>query len=483
MKIQSAFCHTLVRLIFLYLFFLFLITDSSAAAPGTDVKLKIGSVQLDPADMTQSSCVQIPIFINEPSLDNRVLESLTITLDLTGSTESIVGGVVSNMVVANAFGFSVQTGLTDPGTDLENIYSGVPTATCNLVFNRATQGQGSQADFPPGDTSSPAVFTTNNLDGIGRKQIVVVNISNPFTIVSLPINEDFLVGVLEVPLIANPGDGKIFITATAESVLSAGNAYVWTPPPRISLEAARINSLLDLSDAAGEINISSPPIKLKIGDLLIDPLDMMQGSCVQIPIIIEERSIANRDLQQLVFTLELTGDTGVIVGGAVADVLVTNAFGSGPAVGITSPGTDLDNQFNTDPTPTCGLIFNQATQAQGPAIDYFVSGSSPGWFNQNDQGGVGRKQGFVLDFMGDSLGMLPINTDILVGVLEIPIQANPGIASISITATPDNVLNGGNRFFWDNGVRRVLLDSLLDLSEAIGRVEFVDRIFGDGFEN
>lgn len=220
-------------------------------------------------------------------------------------------------------------------------------------------------------------------------------------------------------------------------------------------------------------------IDLKIGSVNIDPADMSSASCVQVPIFINDGFQNNRDLRDINFTVEITGDTGIINGGVSADMLVTNAFvaSGGGLTGLTNPGTDLVD-VNGNPSPSCALIFNQATQGSGPAINFEpeVNGNAS-WFSNNNGGGVGRKQGFLIDLVVNaSIGAVAQNTDALIGVLEIPIIANPGTAQLSITATPNAVVASANAYTYEDGtsIARVQVIEDFDLSEAAGAVS----IFG-----
>lgn len=225
---------------------------------------------------------------------------------------------------------------------------------------------------------------------------------------------------------------------------------------------------------------ASANIELRIGSVTIDPAAMGSASCVQVPIWIRDPDM-NRDLRDLTFTVELSGDTGVIAGGITANMLVANAFGAGANfTGITNPATDLTN-VNGQPTPSCALIFNQATQGSGPAADFAAGNANATWLINNNGGAVGRKTAFSIDpTFNNSIATTIQNQDHLVAILEIPILANPGVAQLQITATSNMVVANANIYTWDDGTRsgeeRVQMTEDLDLSSGPGIVNIFDPV-------
>ncbi len=216
-------------------------------------------------------------------------------------------------------------------------------------------------------------------------------------------------------------------------------------------------------------------IDLKVGSVTIDPADMTSASCVQVPIFINDGFQNNRDLRDITFTVQISGDTGIISGGIATDMLVANSFVAtgGGLTGLTNPGTDLAN-VSGSASPSCALIFNQATQGSGPAVDFEPQiNANAGWLINNNQGGAGRKQAFVIDFATNaSIGAVAQNTDALIGVLEIPIIANPGTAQLTVSATPDGVVSGANAYTYDDGtsIERVQIVENFNLAQATGTV-------------
>jgi hypothetical protein len=195
-------------------------------------------------------------------------------------------------------------------------------------------------------------------------------------------------------------------------------------------------------------------IELKIGSVTVPPTSISGGGCIQVPIFINDPDMSNRDLRDITFTVELTDDSGVIVGGIAANVTVANGFAGADVTGIRNPGVDLVNA-NAGPSPTCGAVFNQATQGSGPAVDFEANINNFAiWNINNNQGGAGRKQGFLIDLFNNAqIGGTIQNTDQLIAVLEIPIIAAPGQAQILVTATPVAMVAGGNTYTWDDGLR------------------------------
>ncbi len=227
----------------------------------------------------------------------------------------------------------------------------------------------------------------------------------------------------------------------------------------------------------GATGVALGNIQLSIGSLTVDPADVSSASCIQVPIFINDPDM-NRDLLDLTFTVEITGDTGIITGGIAADMLVGNAFTNGSLAGIQNPGVNLSNNNSGTGAPNCAnpaFIFNQATEGQGPAADYFGGNTNANWFINNNQGAVGRKQGFVINLAAQIIGTTVQNQDHLVGVLVIPVDPSPGPSQLIITATPNGVVTDANVYTYDDGTRdangnRVPVSEDLDLSPGPGIV-------------
>lgn len=223
-------------------------------------------------------------------------------------------------------------------------------------------------------------------------------------------------------------------------------------------------------------------IALSIGNVTVPPADVNAASCIQVPIFIND-PMDGRDLRDLTFTVEISGDTGIIDGGVATNMIVANSFDGTAQTGISNPGTDLDNVNPPgNPSPTCSMIFNRATQGQGAAVDFLQGTGSGAWTLNNNQGGVGRKQGFVIDpFLNSSIAATATG-DLLIAVLEIPIIANPGTAQLLITATPNAMVADANVYTWDDGVRtnengeRVQISEDLILPGAPSQVNIFDPV-------
>jgi hypothetical protein len=213
-------------------------------------------------------------------------------------------------------------------------------------------------------------------------------------------------------------------------------------------------------------------IDFVIEDLTVDPGALVAASCLQIPLLINDNLTGGRELKDLTFTVEISGDTGIISGGITADMLVANAFGAGATfTGITNPGSDLMN-VNSTPTPACTSIFNQATEGSGPAINFAMGAANGTWFINNNGGGVGRKSGFVINFGGLTIHDTVQGQDTLIGVLEIPIMASPGPSQLMVTATSNGVVADANIYTFDDGTdedgNRALVQEDLGLANAVG---------------
>lgn len=222
-------------------------------------------------------------------------------------------------------------------------------------------------------------------------------------------------------------------------------------------------------------------VELRLGAVSLGPDGFATSSCIQLPIYLYD-SEPDRDLRAVTFTVEMSGDIGIVDGGAAANVLVANAFSSESPLGLTSPGTDLENN-NGDPTPTCQLVHNQVTAGQGPAVNFFIGADNQDlqWSLNNDLGGLGRKRGQADDTIGAaSIAQLTADTELMIAVLEIPVIENPGDALLLVTATANSTVPDSNLYSWDdNGT---LIEQPLDIGSAIGFIELnIDRMFADGF--
>ncbi len=202
-------------------------------------------------------------------------------------------------------------------------------------------------------------------------------------------------------------------------------------------------------------------VKLKTGSITLAATDLSQASCVQIPIFIEEASVSGKDIVALDITIAISGDIAMIDGGITTNMFVTTAFTGSDLTGITNPGTELVNADKT-PTPTCGVIFNQAVQG-GPEVS-FEGGSGNGlWFVNNDGQMMDYKSGFVLTFSPVLVTTVP-GQEMLAAILEIPLVANPGVGTLTLTPVVGEAINF---FQWDDGANG-LLDEAFDLSSGPG---------------
>lgn len=225
----------------------------------------------------------------------------------------------------------------------------------------------------------------------------------------------------------------------------------------------------------GATGVALGNIQLKIGSLTVDPSAVSSASCIQVPIFINDPDL-NRDMLDLTFTVEITGDTGIITGGIAADMLVGNAFTNGSLAGIQNLGVNLSNNNSGTGAPNCAnpsFIFNQLTLGQGPGADFFGGNMNANWFINNNQGALGRKQGFVINLAAQIMGTTVLNQDLLVGVLVIPVNASPGPSQLVVTATPNAVVVDANVYTYDDGTRdadgnRVPVSEALDLSPGPG---------------
>ena len=212
--------------------------------------MDIGSVTVDPALLASASCIQVPISFTHTGGSSLILESYQFTIKLSDPDGVIDGGIPANMIVANGFISGDNTGITNPGTDLDNNLSGTPTPSCTQIFNQATQGSGPAINFTTGDGNT--VIASNNQSGMGWKRGTVINTGGSFTLGQIEPGETYLIGILEIPIIASPGTAQITIEATTDGEDPNGNAYVISNAPRI-------DELFDTSNALGLVNLFDAP--------------------------------------------------------------------------------------------------------------------------------------------------------------------------------------------------------------------------------
>lgn len=206
----------------------------------------------------------------------------------------------------------------------------------------------------------------------------------------------------------------------------------------------------------GAILCSSPAsaagIQLRIGDLTVATTALTSTACLQVPIFLRDPD-APRSLRDLTLTLQIAGDTGIIAGGVATEMLVVNAFTGGSLVGIANPGVNLTNNSSGTGAPSCSLVFNQATEGLGPELSFMAGAQNASWIASNNQGGIGRKQGFAFSPIGQSIGSTVPGQDHLIGVLVVPVVSNPGAAQLTVTATPNNVVADANVYTWGSPIQ------------------------------
>lgn len=221
-----------------------------AAMPGSSqtLKLELGSVRVfDTAATAGSFCVQVPIYLTNTALDDLILETFQFTLKMEDPNGLIEGGITREMLITNAFIPGGSAGISDPGVDLSNSYSGTGSPTCLTVFNPATSGT-DEFDFPPGTANT--VFVQNNTPGEGWKRATVLNTGGTFVLSAILSGETYLIGVLEIPFI-NPDTSQfpsVLISATSTQEDPTGNAYVISAVPRL-WSLLLVDELFDTSDA------------------------------------------------------------------------------------------------------------------------------------------------------------------------------------------------------------------------------------------
>ncbi|CAM2067382.1 Immunoglobulin domain-containing protein [Sulfidibacter corallicola] len=215
-------------------------------------------------------------------------------------------------------------------------------------------------------------------------------------------------------------------------------------------------------------------IKLKLGsDFQFCRSEITQQTCVQVPIIIEDPT-GGLDLVQLFATIVLEGDTINLVNDSGGEYTVTN-FRPSPSstTGIANPGVDLANPGNSPASPSCGVIRNQATEGTGPAID-FVTNSSGFILLSNSASSAtinDAKQVSFFDLGGTGFFSTTQDEDVLIGVLELPVIANPNAGTITVRATTNAEFNQSNFYETTGGGGLTLLDIseasiTIDLTEA-----------------
>ncbi|MCB1044917.1 MAG: IPTL-CTERM sorting domain-containing protein [Acidobacteria bacterium] len=192
--------------------------------------------------------------------------------------------------------------------------------------------------------------------------------------------------------------------------------------------------------ALGALSVRAQSVELIIGDLDLDPAQFAAaGGCIQIPIYANDQA-SGTAIDSITFTLQITGDTGVVSGALSQGMIVPDAFLgtiAGAQPGIRNPAEDLTALFGA-PTPACSFEYNQATEGQGPAMD-FAPGANPSgfsWTVNNDFNSMAWKRGFA----SPPAGQFPMTTDgnnQLIGILEIPIIMGPAASQLIISAVPD----------------------------------------------
>lgn len=231
------------------------------------IELKIGSVTVAPSSLSAGGCIQVPIMINDPDINNRDLRDITWTVELTDPDGIIDGGIAANVVVANGFApagaGTGTTGITNPGTDLANNNGGA-SPSCGAVFNRATEGQGAAIDFAPNVNAFANWNINNNQGGVARKQGFLIDLIGNGTLGGAAQGVDTLIAVLEIPIVASPGQSQITVTATPTSTVAGGNTYTYDDGTRdeegnrvqisedftLPAEAATVN-IFEAVDCAG----------------------------------------------------------------------------------------------------------------------------------------------------------------------------------------------------------------------------------------
>ncbi len=442
--------------------------DTLATAP---LRLRVGDLTVSEAAISTSSCLQVPIFVEELGSSARDLRDLTVTLELGGDTHLLSGGVTSDMFVGNAFTSGSLTGIANPPVTLSNNNSGTPAPTCPQILNQATEGLGPAVDFVAG-AQNAHWFVNNNQGGVGRKTGFAVNLGGQSIATTVP-GQELLVGVIVLP-VQGSGEGQITVTPTSNAVVANANVYTWHDGNSSLIEE------FDFAPGAGVVDIVVPDLELRVGSLTVREADLTSTACLQVPILLRDPGFS-RDLVDLFATVEISGDTGVISGGITTEMFVGNGFTSGDLTGLADPGVNLTNNSSGAGAPSCPLVFNQATEGSGPAIDFEAGNQNGGWTIDNNLQGVGQKQGYV--FNGSGLVTTPPDDWMLVGVVVVPVVASPGNARLLVRATTVAQVADGNSYQWyPLGGGGLELD-YTEIRFGTGVIEIGDPVFADGFES
>ncbi|CAM2008170.1 IPTL-CTERM sorting domain-containing protein [Acanthopleuribacter pedis] len=187
--------------------------------------LRIGQITIAPGDITGGGCVQVPVFMSD-TIDNRQISQVTVTFDVADADGLIEGGVSGSFMIANAFQATAQAGLTNPGTDLNNLGTGSTGAvTCSGgIFNQATQG-GAAVDFV-GGSGGPQVFTFP--DGGNPQRHSASYASLVGTLIEPTAGTEYLIAVLEIPISTGTAsrNGQVTITPVPEGGGNPTNNFV-----------------------------------------------------------------------------------------------------------------------------------------------------------------------------------------------------------------------------------------------------------------
>jgi hypothetical protein len=207
-------------------------------------------------------------------------------------------------------------------------------------------------------------------------------------------------------------------------------------------------------------------LKMNIGSVTVDPLDLAGGGCVQVPITFTNTGVDPLVLESYQLTVKLTDPDGVLASGIAGDYLVANGFAGTPGAGITDPASALSNVLSGTAVPSCGVTFNQATEG-GAEIDW-TSGMASTVFVQNNAGGNGWKRATVINSGGTfTLGEIAAGETYMIGVVVLELDAIAGVTQLTIEATSVMEDPTGNAYVI-SAVPRI--DELFDISEALGLV-------------
>jgi hypothetical protein len=119
---------------------------------------------------------------------------------------------------------------------------------------------GPAIDFAPNSNAFANWSINNNQGGIGRKQGFLIDLVGNGSLGTSVQNTDVLIAVLEIPIIASPGQAQILITATPTGVVAGGNTYTWDDGVRVNDEGERIQIVEDFTLPAmpAQLNIFDP---------------------------------------------------------------------------------------------------------------------------------------------------------------------------------------------------------------------------------